>query len=361
MKKRNKNKKWILQRLALKSFRRKMRSKSKKKQRNRQLLGVDKPQRKAKNIKKNIQQQQLAGYKQLKAPKTFSLTKNTEDTLSFIAQMEDCFEKKKKVFVNLEKVETIGQGAIVVMLSILVKFKANKIDFNGNFPKNKKAETNLKKSGFFKYLYDENITEQDVYSFENDICTHANKKVDSKLSDEIIKRASKFIWQEERRCTGLQRVFIELMQNTNNHASLTGTGEHHWWATVYYSKDDNKVCFAFIDYGVGILDSLNNKKEGKFLGVIPKIKQLFNPNSNADLLKLLLTGEVHKTATGNYYRGKGLPGIYEACKNNKISNLVIISNDAIADYANDKYESLNNKLSGTFVYWELNSKNDNIK
>jgi hypothetical protein len=182
------------------------------------------------------------------------------------------------------------------------------------------------------------------------------------MSDEIIKQSSKFIWNEERRCTGLQRVFLELMQNTNNHASNTSKGEYHWWATTYYSKEDNKVCFAFIDYGVGILKSLESNKEGhKFFGIIPKIKQAFNPSTNADVLKLLLNGDVHKTATGKYYRGKGLPGIYDACKKNQISNLVIISNDAIADYTQNKYERLNNKLSGTFVYWELNASNANIK
>jgi hypothetical protein len=357
MRRLNKHKKLILKRLAEKSFRRKLRSKFKKKQRNKQLLGVNKQQRKEQNFK-----QQFADYKWIKAPQIFSLTQNPEESLAFIAQIEGCFEKKKKVFVNLENVETIAHGAIVVLLSVLVKFKANKIDFNGNFPKNQKSNTNLKKSGFFEYLYEKKFQLQDEYNFDKDICTHANKKVDSKLSDEIIKRASYFIWNEERRCTGLQRVFIELMQNTNNHASLTKTGEHHWWATVYYSKEDKKVCFAFIDYGVGILESLANKKTGqKFFGVFQKIKDAFKTDSNADLLKLLLNGEVHKTATGNYFRGKGLPGIFDACKNNKISNLVIISNDAIADYANNKYENLSNKLSGTFVYWELNSNNDNIK
>jgi hypothetical protein len=359
MKRRKKYKDKILKTLAERSFRRKLRSKFKKKQRNRKLLGVPKQKRRESNIQRDFKKL-FAGYKWIKAPTVFSLTKNTEETLSFIAKIENCFENKKKVFVNLEKVEVIAHGAIVVLLSILVKFKANKIAFNGNFPKSKKAETNLKKSGFFEYLYKEDFQLKDEYTFNKDICTHANKKVDSKLSDEIIKQASKFIWNEERRCTGLQRVFIELMQNTNNHASLTKTGEHHWWATVYYSIDDKKVCFAFIDYGVGILESLSQKGEGqKFFDILPKIKKLFNPNSNADLLKLLLNGEIHKAA--DYYRGKGLPGIFDACKNNKISNLVIISNDAIADCTNNKYESLSNKLSGTFIYWELKTHNDNKK
>lgn len=360
MKKRNQHKKWILKRLAEKSFKRKLRSKFKKRQRNKQLLSVNKQQRKEKNINKSIGQH-FADYEKIKAPKVFSLTQNPEESLSFIAKIESCFKKKRKVFVNLNEVEIIAHGAIVVLLSIMIKFKENRINFNGKKPKNQKISDNLKKSGFFDYLYKDDFQIQEEYSFENEICTHGKKKVDSKLSDEIIKKASNFIWDEERRCTGLQRVFIELMQNTNNHASLTKTGEHHWWATVYYSREDKKVCFAFIDYGVGILKSLENKKDGKFFGVIPKIKELFNPNSNADLLKLLLNGEVHKTATGNYYRGKGLPGIFDACKNNKISNLVIISNDAIADSANNKYEILSNKLSGTFVYWELNSNNNNIK
>jgi hypothetical protein len=353
--------KLFLIRHANKSFHRKLRSKHKKKRRNKQLLGLNKQQRKEKIIKHNIEQQ-FIDYKKIKAPTIFSLTQNPEESLSFIAKIEGCFEKRKKVFVNLEKVETIAHGAIVVMLSILVKFKESKIGFNDNFPKNKKAKTNLKKSGFFKYLFEKNFKEQDEYSFENEICTHAKKKVNSQLSNDIIKRASKFIWNEERRCTGLQRVFIELMQNTNNHASNTGKGEHHWWATTYYSKEDNKVCFAFIDYGVGILKSLESNKEGhKFFGIMPRLKQIFNPSTNADILKLLLNGEVHKTATGEYYRGKGLPGIFDACENNKISNLVIISNDAIADYAKNNYESLDNKLSGTFVYWELNANNVNIK
>ena len=83
MKKCNKYKKAIFKRLAEKSFRRKLRSKNKKKQKNRQLLGVSQQQRKEKNIKHNIQQQ-FIGYKHIKAPVIFSLTQNTEESLAFI-------------------------------------------------------------------------------------------------------------------------------------------------------------------------------------------------------------------------------------------------------------------------------------
>jgi len=361
MKKRNVWKKATMIRLAKKSFRRKLKSKKKKRERNRSLIGLN-TEKRAEKKQKKILENLFRDYQHIKAPSIFSLTRNTEETLKFISNIESCFKKKKKVFINLKQVTDIANGAIVVLLSILVKFKTNKIDFNGNYPKNNNAENILVKSGFFKYLYQREIEMQDAYSFEHKICTHANKKVDSKLSEEIIQKASKFIWGEERRCTGIQRVFLELMQNTNNHASTKGQGEQHWWATVHHSSKEKKVSFSFIDFGVGIFESLANKKSGnKFFDAINKVKNSFNFETNSELLKLLLNGDVHRTVTGKYYRGKGLPGIFEACKNNKISNLIVISNDAMADYTNNSYITLNNKLSGTFVYWELNENNINIK
>lgn len=354
------HKKLVNKRLAEKSWKRKLVSKEKRKQRNRQLSGVNLVRRK--EISKRAQLKRgLSQYRHIKAPKYFSLAHNTEETLSFINKIENSFIHKQKVFVDLSGVEKIANGAIVVLLSILVKFKTNNIDFNGNFPKNKIAYYALQHSGFLKYLYKE-IDESESYSFENDICTHANKKVSSELSKEIIQKASIHIWGEERRCTGVQRVFLELMQNTNNHASLNQQGAKHWWATISPVADEKKVTFAFIDYGVGIFESLSNKpKENKFFDAINKVKNVFNFTSNAELLKLLLNGDVHKTVTGKYYRGKGLPGIFNACKKNKISNLIIVSNDAIADYSNNTYKKLNSKLSGTFVYWELNEECINVK
>ena len=349
----------IIKRLAEKSWKRNLRFKEKKKNRRKSLLSVNIYQRREINQKIQLKRQ-LSQYKHIKAPVFFSLAHNTEETLKFIEKIETCFKNKQKVFVDLSHVERLANGAIVVLLSILVNFKTHGIDFNGNFPKSIDAQQALKNSGFFKYLY-KNINLGESYTFENEICTHASKKVDSQLSEEIIQKASVHIWGEERRCTGLQRVFLELMQNTNNHASLAKQGEQHWWATISPSKTEKKVSFAFIDYGIGIFESLSNKPtENKFYGAIDKLKSVFDFSSNADILKLLLNGDVHKTVTGKYYRGKGLPGIFNACQSNKISNLIIISNDALADYSQGIYRKLNGKLSGTFVYWELNENNVNI-
>ncbi len=327
-----------------------------KKNRNKRYRSVSKIQREELSI-----HDKFSDYTWIKPPINFSMITNTEDSLAFIAKLERCFDMRQKVFVNLSEVETIAHGALVVLLSIMKKFKANNIGFNGYMPKNPVAYRILKESGFFSELYSNKSHSLENYRLEKPyFFTHSSKIVDQKLSASLIESMSNLIWGEPRRCTKLQRVYIELMQNTNNHASLEGHGQQHWWTTAIYDRQRNTGCFSFIDYGVGILKSLKNDQRNKFFAVLEKITKLFKPQSNADLLKLLMTGEIHRTASGDYYRGKGLPGIYQACENNNISHLVVISNDTICNFADNSFKLLKNKFSGTFVYWELTSSNNNF-
>ena len=126
------------------------------------------------------------------------------------------------------------------------------------------------------------------------------------------------------------------------------------------SEKLKKAYFSFIDYGVGIINSLRNDEHGKFYNIIPKIRELFNPQNNAEMLSLLLKGEIHKTSTGKYYRGKGLPCLFKACEDNKIANVVVIANDAKVEYTAGTNVKLNNSFAGTFIHWELNFNNVNI-
>lgn len=341
-------------------FQRKIQSKKKKKLRNKGMLGISREVRFKNHIRED-NSKQWVGYRIIRAPKVFSLLENTEGLLSFINDVDACFHKKKKVFISMRDTILISYDAIVVLLSKLIQFKTSKIDFNGDFPRDVKSRWVLNNSGFFEYLY-QDIDSQDAYTFDKKIYTHANKNVNSLLSSKIIEEASEKLWHEKRRCPGLQRVFIELMQNTNNHASYHKKGDKYWWASIVHNKQENKVCFSFIDYGVGILDSLKNKESGKFARIITAINGVFQPNNNAEILKLLLEGKIHELIKEQAYnRGKGLPGIMKAWRTNKISNLIIITNDVYADIAKDEYRLISNHLSGTFVYWELNSKNNSIK
>ncbi|MDT3387998.1 MAG: hypothetical protein LIR46_09605 [Bacteroidota bacterium] len=357
----NKKKRILLHR-AKKEFRRRKRSKDKKKAKRIRMLGLSKSQVAALRQREKEQmfiQRTFASYNHIEAPRCLSMIENTEGTLAFISDLEKSLNNNEKVFVVLRHVDKIASGAIVVLLSIMIKFKNKGVPFNGDHPKNAVARQNLTNSGFFERLYQK---DGDAYSIRGrcGIFTHADKVVDSRLSDELIQKVSTLIWGQPYRCTGVQQVYIELMQNTNNHASLHGPNEHHWYTTVTYNQKKKKACFSFIDYGVGIIQSINKNEKGKFWNALSRIMNLLKPRNNGDFLRLLLDGSVHKTATGHYYRGKGLPGIYKAFQDNKISNLVVITNDAFADCAQDSYKTLNNKFEGTYIYWELDYNNKKL-
>lgn len=340
---------------AYKSLLKKLRFKEYKKRKNRSEVNLSFGQRKEKRRHDLL----FKNYHTINAPENFSLIENCESVIEFLIKLKISFQKKEKVFVRLKDVKNINYGAIVVLLSIMVKFKANNINFNGDFPEDRLSNERLIQSGFFDNLYKRFEAKDSYYiAGKNSINTHALKNVDSSLSARLIREATKSIWGGARRCQGAQRTLIELMQNTNNHAVIGKEGEKHWWLSVNHIENEDKVSFSFIDYGVGVFKSLEEKKPGKkFYQWKDKIIRWFNYKNNAELLKLIMDGEFHRIVTSRHYRGKGLPGIKDALKRKQISNLYIITNDVFGNISQDDYKPLKNNFEGTFIYWEIDKTN----
>jgi len=306
------------------------------------------------------------GYTEVKAPSILSFVRNPEDVSEFIAQLRKLEKMRNPVWVILKHVKEIDYDGINVLLSAVVRFQARRIAFNGDLPSDLGVRKIIEESGFFEYIRDDSFKDEDHYELSaTKIYTHAKKNVDSVLGQKIIESASKTVWGGARRCPGVQRVFLELMQNTNNHASFEGEGEKHWWLSVKHIKEEKRVIFSFVDYGVGVFRSLKNKKPNdKFFGAI---EQLYNKaltsitrHGDSGVLKLIFEGELHRTATGKTYRGKGLPGIFQAFQQNQISNLAMITNNVVFNSSKDTYEPLHNGFEGTFIYWELNERNSKL-
>lgn len=300
-------------------------------------------------------------YEEIRAPKRLSLIENPEEVLKFISLLTIAYEKRKKVYVHLRDVNYMTNDALVLLLSNVAQFKDRRIDFNGDRPLNSDVARRIEKSGFYKILYAKKKLSSDTGAIDltsystNSIFTHAQKNVDSELTASLIASNSHFLWGQERRCQGVQRVFIELMQNTNNHASHT-VGGKYWWISVSKKENPKTICFSFIDYGMGVFKSLSNKQPGnKFYGWADKIRAFINPDSHSSVLESLLSGKFHSTVTNNYFRGKGLPGIYREYQKGSIRNLIVVTNDAYADTQNNIYKPLSSQLDGTFVYFEVDS------
>lgn len=291
------------------------------------------------------------------APETFSFVRDANSALHFIKQLEQCLLTKTSVLVDLAQVQELDYGTITVLLSVMRRFKSTGVYFNGRFPKNPGAKLMFLQSGFFTHLdgfFREN--DHDLAEERSSILTHRYEKVEGALAARVIALASETIWEERRRCTLAYRVLIELMQNTNEHASLELGSQQLWWLSVKHHSEENRVSFSFVDYGVGIFVNLDQKSpEHRFARLLSKMG--FAPNADK-LRKIFLEGG--RSSTREKYRGKGLPGVYDAFKRNSISNLVLISNDVFFDGPADEYRQLPYPFEGTYVYWELNVDSESL-
>lgn len=315
-------------------------------------------------VDKNDLKNGFKDYKHVPAPKDFSMVGNPEEFISFVHDVQECYKKKQKVFIEMADIENLSDDAIVILLSNMIRFKEHHIRFNGDFPKNEIACNKLKKSGFFRHLY--RRSGPSINNMEGTIYTHGNKKADSVFSSEIIEASSRFVWGEPRRCPGIQNTFTELMANTYKHASKDVEGKHYWWMSMTKDEKEHKVVYGFVDYGIGIFNSLNHKQPGdRLYAAFQKLKSEFSMLSfgkaNDKIMEKILKGELHKTVTKQTNRGKGLPSIYKNWERNEIDSLVIITNNVYADVKNGDYHLLGNEFVGTFVKWEMNPNIKNLR
>ncbi len=314
--------------------------------------------RKQQGISKISLQRKNKEFIDVNVPSHFSFLKNTKAILNVIEKLDKLLKEKKKVYINLRHVTHIDNGAITVLLSKMTEFRISGVDFNGNFPKDKISKELLISSGFLDHLNSKYLgtlfseSPENVYGRKNQFITKPGLKVISSLAGWICDSSSRTL-QQNYTNKGLYRVLIELMHNTHNHASLDSE-EKAWWLTVHHDKNNKKVSFVFLDFGIGIFESLKSKPESSILKeVYVKIKEVMGLEKHSGMLESILKGKIHKTITGLNYRGKGLPGIYEASDRGFIKNLHIITNDVIADVGNDIYNTLDCNFKGTFLYWEI--------
>lgn len=158
----------------------------------------------------------------------------------------------------------------------------------------------------------------------------------------------KLLTGQESRNPQIYPMFIEMMANSINHAFL-GKGKQKWLISKTHIKDENKIIISFIDTGIGILQTLNRKWfQNKLL------KSLFI-NEN-DLLLSAFKGEIG-SRTKLEYRGKGLPKIFRIFERGYISNLFILTNNAILDFENNKFQDITENFNGTLYSFEISVKN----
>lgn len=348
---------------------RRLQKRSRRVQRRKKLLSSedipDKDNYRLRDYKKPPSGKYLQGYIIVKAPKKFSLVANTEEMIRFINRLEYFRSQRvKKVFVDMRYVSFIDNGASIVLLSIIERFREAKVKFNGNFPIDAGTRKKMKESGFFAELSKDHPEYYAGHSTSKSrrIVTNTSIEVDSNVAADLIRTATPFVFGCKKRCPGIQRTLVELMHNTNNHAAGSGNKHSKWWMSIDTNIKGKTVAFSFIDYGIGIFSSLKSKKAGnQFFGWAQKLLDsgLGDP-SRESLFQMILEGKFHATVTDKSYRGKGLPGIYQSLERNQMSKLFVVTNNVRAYVEEKRFDKIQENFDGTYYYFELTDKQQNL-
>lgn len=286
------------------------------------------------------------------APDVFSFALNPNETNAFFTKIISFITRRenfgRSLFIDISKIEQLTIDALMYLLAIVNNLNGNfqnKYSFSGNAPNKPEVKKLFAESGFYhfvKYQGTEPITRNkdnlQIVSGEKSETQIAKKMSDFVCSKAgVTKLESNFIYI----------MMIELMSNTFKHAYTSGQSVlfPRWYSFAEYDGD-HTISFTFMDTGEGIPATVR-KNFAEKLDIL-KIK------GDSRYVMSALDGEF-RTATGQSFRGKGLPRIRRFCKENKIQNLRIITNSADVSVHETSYSSgvINNPLCGTLYYWQV--------
>lgn len=281
----------------------------------------------------------------VRAPSVFSIVNNPNDAMQFFTNLE-LYSSRYNIELDLSNVQTLTTDAIAALIATIERLDA---DMRGNLPYDPDAQRMLLESGFFDYVSSvQGLPSTPRGSIEQ----RKNTNVAPMTAKNLVHFGTKGIFGTSKRNTASYSTLIECMANTRGHAAGRNNPNRAgrrppetWWATVYADGGRKKICFTFVDTGVGIFRSVR-------IGVVRKIYDFFGGKDDTDILRDMLDGKVPSSTTLSF-RGKGLPYMNRLARENRISSLVIVANDVYANVSSHNFTKLGNPFHGTLVYWEV--------
>lgn len=284
------------------------------------------------------------------APSKLSFVEAPSLVIDFLKRLRAACQPKRTIVADLSRVTHLSNCALLLLQSKLQEGSPfiRRADVYIRTPQNA-AAAKVWQESFVKPL-----KTGTAYPSDQVLILHRqrfHKKAEVEIADILVRRAMRYLTGEEQDHHACYRALVECMANTFQHADPKTEANENWWVASYPHPDPDsdgvkRWCFAFVDNGVGILQSLKIKRFShrlqQLLGLLPNIK----------MLQMLMAGEIG-SRLGLSYRGKGLPGIHKELVRGRIRNLVIVANDAHANFATQEFVSLTQPFGGTFLYWEL--------
>lgn len=286
-------------------------------------------------------------------PEVFSFINNPVGTTRFFEELTHFITAKenfgRRLFIDLAQIEILTIDALMYLLAIINNISRNiknNFRFVGNIPNNPAIKELIKTSGFYKFVqyYGDEPLARDA----DNIQIVSSDKVVTNLAKQISDFSSAKGGLTRSACQFLYNMMIELMSNAHNHAynEKDSILYPRWYCFAEHVGSENTIAFTFMDTGEGIPSTVNKR----FYEQLDVLKLLGDDKYVISALKGELRSETRK-----YYRGKGLPKVFESCKKGQIKNMRIISNKADVTVSGESISSceLPVSLKGTLFYWQI--------
>ncbi len=301
----------------------------------------------------SIQRYQQKPYENFEAPKKFNFIDNTNEVLEYLECCKIAFKQKSKVNFNIESIEELTPDAINLLIASIndPRFTFNG-SYIGNAPKDKKLKKLFTASGFYNFVSSSSSVKQNIDVKNNLLHKETDYKVRPAIAKTICIKGLEHVANSDKPFEPLYEILIELMQNTNNHASANEEDKTKWWTYVYNDPETGNSIYSFLDLGVGIFDSIVVKN------YLQKQAQKIGLMHNVNYVKDLLDGKIQsRIEEDNEIRGKGIPQIVNNAQLDCFKRFYIVSNNVKIDVKKKIGIKLNSNFSGTFLYWELKKGN----
>lgn len=274
----------------------------------------------------------------------FRIIENTETVIRELNHVLTCRGKRQEetlLYLNIARVISFDLGSLTCLLSTL-RFTKNYI---GNEPSNAACKKYFEESGFLDWMRSIDGRKFPKSNSNNLIFEKGVDKTSNARVGREIRKAIKYLTGKENTFPPVYSIIQEICPNSIEHANVNNK-DRNWLMGIRYEFD--KVCFAMVDKGQGILRTLK-RKPSQVIG------DTFSDDVN---ILLRAFGKKYQSASDDDNRNKGLPRIKSVCDEGLVNNMTVITNSTMLNLSDSsKSKRLGAEFAGTFYYWEITNEN----
>ena len=297
-------------------------------------------------------------------PEELSFVDNPEGMLELYDTLKQQAILGKNIIFSFKNTKRMTNDAIAFLVAAMKTEPLSSTNHYGNLPEDPKLLQKLIDTKFLDYV---NVRKPLPQSTNAVAYGAIQSKKDSNSLEEVVDWGMKKMFGGDKYpqlTDRLKVLLVECMINTTEWAGVKSAYKGEiirknnpipWIVNAHYDEEKDKLCVAFLDFGIGMLETIKRKAIRTILEVIQKL-------SAGDILKNALMG-VYGSSSGELARGGGFLIISGCYEQNFVRRLVVISNDGYIDLnrgsgtMTEIPRKLASPFKGTFIYFEVDRNN----